>query len=96
MLLLIGVMIGNKDEQYLRTYLSLGIYLQWPELGWEIDASQLYGAFSLSRSFLSVDIPGMEGVGEHTSFPNCQLLALCLTCVTRENECLPRPLPPSS
>lgn len=66
--LLIGAMIENKDEQYLRTYLSLGIYLQWPELGWETDASQLYGAFSLSRSFLSVDIPGMEGVGEHAYF----------------------------
>lgn len=43
----------------------------------------LYILFFFFRSFLTVDIPGMEEAGSmHNSFLNCQLLAKCLTCVT--------------
>lgn len=66
--------------------LSTGICLLLPELGFETGPSQLYSIFFFfffSKSFLTLDIPGVEEAGSmHNSFLNCQLLATCLTCVT--------------
>lgn len=63
LLLLVGVVFGNKYEQYLSAIFKL--WNIFAMTSWETNASQLYIVFFLSRSFLSVDIPGMEGAGEH-------------------------------